>query len=115
MSLKGCGRQTVSLEEAVALVGKGQGAGMARHRRPLTAEQRELLGKSPFNFHELALEDASKPDGQRAKVEPYDNHFFLVMHSVSPAAAMAGWCSDGTRSTFRRRGLPGVHPPWRPA
>lgn len=48
----------------------------------LTAENRGFL-ESRFKFHELALEDASKPDGQRPKVEDYDDHFFLVMHSLS--------------------------------
>jgi len=36
-----------------------------------------------FGFHELALEDAFKHHEQRPKVEEYDDHFFLVMHSLS--------------------------------
>lgn len=36
-----------------------------------------------FDFHELAIEDAVAPDRQRSKVEEYDDHFFLVMHSMS--------------------------------
>lgn len=48
----------------------------------LKPEDHEFL-VSQFGFHELALEDASRPDGQRPKVEEYDDHFFLVMHSLS--------------------------------
>jgi len=77
------GVKTVSVEEAVSLIGAGKGLVWLDIAGPLSQEDRELLGEPPFNFHELALEDASKPDGQRAKVEPYDDYFFLVMHSVS--------------------------------
>ncbi|MFA5801621.1 MAG: magnesium/cobalt transporter CorA [Thermoleophilia bacterium] len=79
----GAGVKTVSLEEAVALIGGGEGLVWLDIAGSLKQEDLELLGRPPFNFHELALEDASKPDGQRAKVEPYDDYFFLVMHAVS--------------------------------
>lgn len=122
---KEAGVQTVSLEEAVALVGKEQGLVWLDIAGPLTAEQRELLGKSPFNFHELALEDASKPDGQRAKVEPYDDHFFLVMHSVSPAAGDGGlvlewneidlFVGEGYLVSIHRGDPPEISQVWRDA
>lgn len=50
---------------------------------PLSVDDRRLLAAPPFGFHELALEDASRHDGQRPKVEEYDDHFFLVMHALS--------------------------------
>jgi len=50
---------------------------------PLTADDRRLLAAPPFGFHELALEDASRPDGQRPKVEEYEDYFFMVMHALS--------------------------------
>jgi len=77
------GVKTVSPAEAISFLEKGEGLVWLNLSGPLTPEHRELLGRPPFNFHELALEDASKEDGQRAKVEEYDDHFFLVMHSVS--------------------------------
>ncbi|MHB1391080.1 MAG: magnesium/cobalt transporter CorA [Thermoleophilia bacterium] len=52
---------------------------------PLDDTEREMLAAPPFGFHELALEDASKEDGQRPKVEDYEDYFFLVMHSLSAA------------------------------
>lgn len=52
---------------------------------PLDDQERALLEAAPFGFHELALEDASKEDGQRPKVEDYEDYFFLVMHSLSAA------------------------------
>lgn len=76
------GVKTVSIDEAVELAGGGEGMVWLDLAKPLTPEDREFLGAPPFNFHELALEDASKDDGQRSKVEPYDEHFFLVMHAV---------------------------------
>ncbi|MHB9112641.1 MAG: magnesium/cobalt transporter CorA [Thermoleophilia bacterium] len=76
------GVKSVSVAEAVELAGRGEGLVWLDLAGPLTQEDRELLGAPPFNFHELALEDASKDDGQRSKVEPYDDHFFLVMHAV---------------------------------
>lgn len=76
------GVKTVSIDEAVELAGGGEGMVWLDLAGPLTPEDRELLGAPPFDFHELALEDASKDDGQRSKVEPYDDHFFLVMHAV---------------------------------
>ena len=53
----------------------------------LDMQAQELL-RSMFGFHDLALEDASKPaDGdirrQRPKVEEYDDHFFLVMQALA--------------------------------
>lgn len=36
-----------------------------------------------FGFHDLALEDAAKQK-QRAKVETFDDHFFIVAHGVKP-------------------------------
>lgn len=48
----------------------------------LSADDISFLSQN-FDFHELALEDAEAPDHQRSKVEEYDDHFFLVMHSMS--------------------------------
>lgn len=39
------------------------------------------LLKDEFGLHPLAIEDASK-GGQRAKVEPYEDHVFLVLHAL---------------------------------
>ncbi|MDP1808653.1 MAG: magnesium/cobalt transporter CorA [Actinomycetota bacterium] len=36
-----------------------------------------------FGFHDLALEDVAK-QRQRAKVETFDDHFFIVAHGVKP-------------------------------
>lgn len=80
---KDAGVKTVSVAEAVELAGRGEGLVWLDIAGPLTPEDRELLSAPPFDFHELALEDASKEDGQRSKVEIYDDHFFLVMHEVS--------------------------------
>lgn len=49
--------------------------------RELTQADVAML-QAEFGFHELALEDAFKPHDQRPKVEEYDDHFFLVMHSL---------------------------------
>ncbi|MDO8736794.1 MAG: magnesium/cobalt transporter CorA [Thermoleophilia bacterium] len=84
---KETGVRTVSTAEALELAGRGEELVWLDIAGPLTPEDRELLGKPPFNFHELALEDASKQDGQRSKVEPYDDHFFLVMHEVSASVS----------------------------
>ncbi len=84
---RGAGVKTLSPEEAVGLIGKGEGLVWLDIPGPLTPETRGLLAGPPFNFHELALEDASKADGQRAKVEEYDDYFFLVMHSLSETRA----------------------------
>lgn len=80
---KETGVRTVSTAEALELAGSGEGLVWLDIAGLLTPEDRELLGAPPFDFHELALEDASKEDGQRSKVEPYDDHFFLVMHEVT--------------------------------
>lgn len=45
-----------------------------------TAEDLEWLGDT-FGFHDLALEDAAKRK-QRAKVETFDDYFFIVAHGV---------------------------------
>src|SRR5665811_33484 len=80
---KESGVREVSVAEAVELAGMGEGLVWLDIVGPLTHEDQKLLGAPPFDFHELALEDASKDDGQRSKVELYDDHFFLVMHEVS--------------------------------
>ena len=87
---EGAAVKTVSLDEAVEMVGRKAGLVWLDIAGPLSREQRDLLGAPPFNFHELALEDASKPDGQRAKVEPYDDHFFMVMHTVVSSSSEGG-------------------------
>lgn len=84
------GVTTVSPQDAVGLVGRGEGLVWLDINGPLSPEDRKLLGAPPFNFHELALEDASKTDGQRAKVEEYDDYFFLVMHAVSSGSGDGG-------------------------
>lgn len=84
------GVKTISPQEAVTLVGKGEGLVWLDIAGPLKQEDLELLARPPFSFHELALEDASKPDGQRAKVEPYDDYFFLVMHAISSGPGRDG-------------------------
>jgi magnesium transporter len=47
-----------------------------------TAEDFHLL-REVFHFHPLAVEDAEH-FGQRAKIEPYDDFYFLVFHGVAP-------------------------------
>jgi magnesium transporter len=44
-----------------------------------------LVGQR-FQFHSLALEDCVTPD-QRAKVDEYGDHLFMVMHSLSRGEA----------------------------
>jgi len=80
---KEAGVKTISPEEAAGLIAGGEGLVWLDIDGPLSAEQRRMLEQPPFNLHELAIEDASKEDGQRAKVEEYDGYFFLVMHSLS--------------------------------
>lgn len=79
---------TVSAEEAVRIIGEEPEALVwLDFDASFTQEDLALLGSPPFGFHELALEDASKEDGQRPKVEEYDEYFFLVMHSVEARRA----------------------------
>jgi magnesium transporter len=47
-----------------------------------TAEELALL-RERFGFHPLALED-SEHFGQRPKLEPYDDHVFLVVYGAAP-------------------------------
>jgi magnesium transporter len=47
-----------------------------------TAEELALL-RDLFRFHPLALED-SENFGQRPKLEPYDDHVFLVVYGAAP-------------------------------
>jgi magnesium transporter len=47
-----------------------------------TAEELALL-RDVFGFHPLALED-SENFGQRPKLEPYDDHVFLVVFGAAP-------------------------------
>jgi magnesium transporter len=81
------GVKTMSPQEAIGLIGKGQGLVWLDIVGPLKQEDRDMLAAPPFNFHELALEDASKADAQRAKVEEYDDHFFMVMHALTAGRA----------------------------
>lgn len=48
---------------------------------PTTADYQLL--REVFGFHPLAVEDAEH-FGQRAKIEAYDDFYFLVFHGVSP-------------------------------
>ncbi len=45
-----------------------------------TAEELQLIGEE-FAFHELAVEDASRPH-QRPKIDRYDNFYFLVFYDL---------------------------------
>ena len=47
-----------------------------------TAEDFRLL-REVFGFHPLAVEDAEH-FGQRAKIESYDDFYFLVFYGVAP-------------------------------
>lgn len=51
------------------------------------ADDLTWLGET-FGFHPLALEDAGK-QRQRAKVETFDDHFFVVVHGVKPGQRRA--------------------------
>ena len=48
---------------------------------PTEADFRLL--RDVFHFHPLAVEDVEH-FGQRAKIEPYENFYFLVFHGVAP-------------------------------
>jgi magnesium transporter len=48
-----------------------------------TQEDFQLL-RDVFGFHSLAVEDAEH-FGQRAKIEPYEDFYFLVFYGVAPA------------------------------
>ena len=50
-----------------------------------TDEDVAWLGRT-FGFHDLALEDAYK-QRQRAKIETFEDHFFVVAHAAKPTAA----------------------------
>lgn len=77
------GPRPVGVEEAVRIVEEEpEGLVWLDFDAPFTQKELELLEAPPFAFHELALEDASREDGQRPKVEEYEDYFFLVMHSV---------------------------------
>lgn len=76
--------KAVAMEEALKVIQADPGATVwIDIAGPLDDQGRSLLAAAPFRFHELALEDASKEDGQRPKVEDYDDYFFLVMHALS--------------------------------
>jgi magnesium transporter len=47
------------------------------------AEEDFQVLRDVFGFHPLAVEDAEH-FGQRAKIEPYENFYFLVFHGVAP-------------------------------
>jgi magnesium transporter len=47
-----------------------------------TAEELQTL-QERFGFHPLAIEDCAQYD-QRPKFEPYDDHLFVVIHSLRP-------------------------------
>lgn len=69
-------------DEALALVQDDPQALVWLDFKGLGADDISFLEQN-FDFHELAIEDAVAPDRQRSKVEEYDDHFFLVMHSMS--------------------------------
>lgn len=75
------GVQELSFDQAKSCLDK-PGATLWIDYDGISAEETRELG-SMFGFHELALEDALKPHAQRSKVEDYDDHFFLVMHSLA--------------------------------
>jgi magnesium transporter len=39
-----------------------------------------------FGFHQLAIEDCMTPD-QRAKVDEYGDHLFIILHAIEPGGA----------------------------
>lgn len=71
----------VSFKEAVSHLDNPDALVWLDYKGLKPEDQKFLISR--FGFHELALEVASKPDGQRPKVETFDDHFFLVMHSLS--------------------------------
>ncbi|MBT4484174.1 MAG: magnesium/cobalt transporter CorA [Candidatus Latescibacteria bacterium] len=46
-----------------------------------TAKESEIL-HNVFDFHELAIEDCTAMDIEEAKLDDYEDYFFLVFHSV---------------------------------
>ena len=74
------GEGPLSIEEAARYTGEGEGFVWLGLHDPAEAELREL--QEHFPLHELALEDARKRH-QRAKVEEYPAHTFVVLRTVA--------------------------------
>ena len=58
-----------------------------------TPAELELL-REQFGFHELAIEDASRPH-QRPKLEEYDDFYFMVFYSMELTASIELTTPDG--------------------
>ena len=69
----------LSVAEAAACAARGDGFVWLGIRDP-TAKEMQEMGTS-FPVHELAIEDAASLH-QRAKIEDYENHYFVVLRSA---------------------------------
>lgn len=117
-----CGK-SVSFEEAVSHLDNPDALVWLDYEGLKPEEQKFLVSR--FGFHELAMEDAAKPDGQRPKVEPFDDHFFLVMYSLSFARSGRSlslhenevdlFVGQNYVISVRRRQLPEVATVWKDA
>lgn len=71
----------LSNDQIAAALSDKQGLVWLDYLKPTEADFNFL--ENVFGFHHLALEDSRK-QSQRAKIEEYDNYFFMVIHAVSP-------------------------------
>jgi magnesium transporter len=78
--MAGAGEVAPDRAEIERRLGEGRFFWLDLHRP--TAEELALL-RDLFRFHPLALED-SESFGQRPKLEPYDDHVFLVVYGAAP-------------------------------
>jgi len=69
----------LSVTEAAACAAQGDGFVWLGIRDPTEQEMREIA--TSFPVHELAIEDAASLH-QRAKIEDYENHYFVVLRSA---------------------------------
>ena len=69
----------LSVPEAAACAAQGDGFVWLGIRDPTEQEMREIA--TSFPVHELAIEDAASLH-QRAKIEDYENHYFVVLRSA---------------------------------
>lgn len=69
----------LAVPEAAACAAQGDGFVWLGIRDPTEQEMREIA--TSFPVHELAIEDAASLH-QRAKIEDYENHYFVVLRSA---------------------------------
>ena len=70
----------MSIAEAAACAAEGDGFVWLGLHEPTEEEMQSVAAHFPV--HELAIEDASSTH-QRAKIEDYENHYFVVLRTAS--------------------------------